>query len=689
MTSYAVTNIDKVAPTKPTAKADVTAATNKNVTVTATFSDDSAVREYILDNRTWQAYTAGITMTANGTVYFRAADAAGNVSDVTSYAVTNIDKVAPVKPTASADVTAATDKNVTVTATFSNDSAQKQYSTDNKTWQPYTSGVVMSANGTVYFRGIDAAGNISDVTSYAVTNITSGGTPVTPTVAPAKPTVAANVTTPTNKNVTVTATFSADSAQKQYSTDQKTWKAYTSGVVMSANGTVYFRAVGADGKTSEIASYTVSNIDRVAPAKPTAKANITTQTSGSVTVTATFSNDSAKKQYSTDQKTWKDYTTGVVMSKNDTVYFRGVDAAGNVSDIASYKVANIAAATDLSGSGTVTPGTDTTFKPKLSAAGVYTVTGSSGAAKGSVTVVDKSGKKVGSGTIKNGVVTFKKTLLLDNANSYTVIVKNTDKKGGAATYSVKLTPTELFTKGDNSDDTKTKAQTLAANSTANDWIGYGDAVDYYKLGVDAQGGFYDLAISGVRNNVKLTVYAADGRKVKGVTASAKKPNIALADLCLANGSYAVIEAPKAKKALNSDYTLKLTQKATFTGMKNNDWSKAEVLEKGATFTGALTKAPGGDVVDYCDVSKINTLYFDMTAGKTKVSFFDKDRKAVKVAEVKMANGSIKANAASLTLAAGNAATDHFTIAAIDAAVKYLKIEASGKTLNGYSITQIA
>ena len=79
----------------------------------------------------------------------------------------------------------------------------------------------------------------------------------------------------------------------------------------------------------------------------------------------------------------------------------------------------------------------------------------------------------------------------------------------------------------------------------------------------------------------------------------------------------------------------------------------------------------------------------MTAGKTKVSFFDKNKQAVKVASVKMANGSIKANAASLTLAAGNAATDHFTVAAIDDAVKYLKIEASGKTLNSYSITKIA
>ena len=103
-------------------------------------------------------------MSANGTVFFRGIDAAGNISEVTSYAVTNIDKVAPAKPTAVANITAATNQNVTVTATFSEDSATKQYSLDNTNWSAYTAGIVLSANGTVYFRGIDAAGNISQVT---------------------------------------------------------------------------------------------------------------------------------------------------------------------------------------------------------------------------------------------------------------------------------------------------------------------------------------------------------------------------------------------------------------------------------------------------------------------------------------------------------------------------------------------
>ena len=62
---------------------------------------------------------------------------------------------------------------MTVTAVFSADSAVKQFSLDNTAWQDYTSGVVMTKNGKVYFRGVDAAGNISDVTTYKVTNIIS------------------------------------------------------------------------------------------------------------------------------------------------------------------------------------------------------------------------------------------------------------------------------------------------------------------------------------------------------------------------------------------------------------------------------------------------------------------------------------------------------------------------------------
>jgi autotransporter passenger strand-loop-strand repeat protein len=666
---------DTEPPVKPVAAADITTATNRNVTVTAAFSNDSAVREYSLDGETWQSYTTGIVMSDNGTVYFRAADEAGNVSDIAEYEVTNIDKVAPEKPVATADVTDPTNQCITVTAAFSDDSTVKQYSLDNRTWQTYTAGVTVCDNGTVYFRAADEAGNVSDVAEYEVTNIDK--------VAPEKPVATADVTDPTNQCITVTAAFSDDSTVKQYSLDNRTWQTYTAGVTVCENGTVYFRAADTAGNVSDVAEYTVANIDTVAPDAPVAAADITTATTGKVTVTATFSDDSAQKQYSTDQKTWQAYTSGVVFTENGTVYFRGTDKAGNISDVTSYTVSNIIV-DDFSTGGTVAPGAEAVFTPKLEAAGLYTVSGTFKTAKGSVTVVDKTGKKVASGSVKNGVVTFKNPLLLDNSNTYKVVVKNTDKKGTTSAYTVELKAKELFTKGDNSDDTLKGAKTLAAGTTANDWVGYGDAVDYYKLGVNTAGGIYDLSLSGVKNNVKLTVYSKSGAKVKTVTASAKKPSIPLADLCLDSGSYAVIEAPKAAKAQNSDYALKFTEKATF-NRSNNDWNHAEALTADATFAGALSKAAGGDTVDYCDVSALSNLSFTNTAGKVKVSFFGADMQAVKVA-VKVAGGKNK-TAAAVSLASGK--TDNFTIGTLPGSVKYLKIEAAGKTLNSYTIGKIA
>ena len=261
--NYKVTNIsgggsttgDKTAPKVSNVKANITAATNKNVTVTATFSDNVSVSQKLYRIGTtgdWKNYSNGVTVSKNSTVYFKAVDASGNESKVASYKVTNIDKTAPTKPTVKANTTKATKQAVTVTATFSSDSAKKQYSLDNKTWSTYSGGVKLTKNGTVYFRGIDAVGNISQVASYKVTNIDK--------TAPAKPTAKASTTTATNQAVTVTATFSSDSAKKQYSLDNKTWSTYSSGVKLTKNGTVYFRGIDAAGNVSPVVSYKVSNI---------------------------------------------------------------------------------------------------------------------------------------------------------------------------------------------------------------------------------------------------------------------------------------------------------------------------------------------------------------------------------------------------------------------------------------------
>ena len=213
--SYTVGNIDKVAPVKPTASADITSPTNTDVLVTAVFSDDSAVKEYSLDGQIWKAYTTAIRFAENGSVYFRGTDTAGNTSGITSYSVSNINKVAPDKPVATVDVTVPTNTAVRVSAIFNENSVSNEYSLDNQNWQAYTGAITFTENGTVYFRSTDEAGNVSETTSYEVTNIDK--------VAPDQPTASADVTSPTNTDVLVTAVFSDDSAVKEYSTDGQNW----------------------------------------------------------------------------------------------------------------------------------------------------------------------------------------------------------------------------------------------------------------------------------------------------------------------------------------------------------------------------------------------------------------------------------------------------------------------------------
>ena len=331
-TVYNVGNIDRIAPDAPVVSADITAATNQNVTVSAVFAADSVKNEYSIDGGAWQTYTDAVVMTANGLVAFRSTDAAGNVSSETAYTVDYIDKVAPTAPIAVASTASMTNKSVLVNAVFAADSAKNEYSIDGGEWQTYKGVIVMTDNGTIVFRSTDAVGNASE-TMYTVDNIDK--------VAPDAPVAFADITEETNKNVSVSAVFAADSVKNEYSVDGGIWQKYTSAVVMISNGTITFRSTDAVGNTSE-STYTVDNIDKVAPDAPTAFADITDWTTENVIVKAAFADGTARNEYSFDGINWSKYISeGLMFNTNGTVQFRSLDAAGNISSVTTYEVSNI------------------------------------------------------------------------------------------------------------------------------------------------------------------------------------------------------------------------------------------------------------------------------------------------------------------------------------------------------------
>ena len=186
--------------------------------------------------------------------------------------------------------------------------------------------------------GIEYALNLDESQSL-VLSIAEGSE--TDTNVPIVLAVQADITSPTNGDVLVTATFSTDSEIKQYSLDGENWATYAGGVLFASNRKAYFRSIDAVGNISEVAEYEVTNIDRTAPNKPVVSANVTTPTNRSVTISAKFDEDTSTKEYSFDGEEWLKYTDAILCAKNETVSFRGIDAAGNVSEVVSLEVNNI------------------------------------------------------------------------------------------------------------------------------------------------------------------------------------------------------------------------------------------------------------------------------------------------------------------------------------------------------------
>ena len=80
------------------------------------------------------------------------------------------------------------------------------------------------------------------------------------------------------------------------------------------------------------------------PQGPTVTANVTSSTNGAVVLTASFSSDTVKKEYSENHgANWFPYPAngGVSRNSNGIVYFRGVDSNGNQSPVTQYAVSNI------------------------------------------------------------------------------------------------------------------------------------------------------------------------------------------------------------------------------------------------------------------------------------------------------------------------------------------------------------
>ena len=233
--------IDKIAPVAPIISTSPSAITNGNVTVTITYSNDSAIKKYKIENGNERDYTAPFNVAENTTVTAIASDALGNTTS-SSISIINIDTSAPEVPTFEMMPNTLTNGAVTVTINFSQDSAVRKYKIGNGSEQTYTAPVVITSNTTITAIALDEAGNKSSA-SVAVNNIDN----TAPTI-----TVKPYNTSPTNKPVTVVIQINDNGIISEDSHR------------FDANGSFTFTAKDSVGNSTS-KEVTISNIDTIPP----------------------------------------------------------------------------------------------------------------------------------------------------------------------------------------------------------------------------------------------------------------------------------------------------------------------------------------------------------------------------------------------------------------------------------------
>ncbi len=356
-----VANIDKIIPTVVYGTNGGANLQTASTTVTASDLGGSNIAslQYVWDTQNsttpssgWVTFTNGSAITKTGVtgtyyLWVKAIDNAGNTYITKSNAF-GTDVTPPINPAMSASPTGWTNGNVTVTITYPADAVIKEYSTDGTIWSTYISGVIVTTNNTtVYARGTDASGNQSGQSTLTVANIdkisptivygTNGGT---------------NIQT-ASTTVTAGDLGGSNIASVQYfwdtqnaTTPSSGWITFTNGSTITKTGVtgtyyLWVKAIDNAGNTY-ITKSNAFGTDVTPPINPAMSASPTGWTNGNVTVTITYPADAVIKEYSTNGATWNSYTSGVIVTiNNTTVYARGTDAAGNQSGQSTITVANI------------------------------------------------------------------------------------------------------------------------------------------------------------------------------------------------------------------------------------------------------------------------------------------------------------------------------------------------------------
>ena len=279
--------------------------------------------------------------------------------------------------------------------------------------------------------------------------------------------------------------------------------------------------------------------------------------------------------------------------------------------------------------------------------GIFQVLGGvSGSLKAKAALYNADGKKTASITISNGKITMKPQTLA--AGTYYIMVESRDKGKTAGEYTLSVAGTRFPDPVQNNTPYDATALPLseAGAGNANGWVGLGDSIDYYRIDPDRAGQVF-VGVSGLTAKVKVTLYRADGKKLKSVTLSKDNGNVFKNGLLLDKEAvYLSVESgDKGKGKQNTGYTLTVDDRYFPAASDDNSRDKAAELALDANGSGSASNWVGmGDAIDYyrIDPAAAGRVYIgigNLTA-KVKVTLYRADGKKLKSVSLSKDNADI-------------------------------------------------
>ena len=278
------------------------------------------------------------------------------------------------------------------------------------------------------------------------------------------------------------------------------------------------------------------------------------------------------------------------------------------------------------------------------AAGSMTVSLSNVTAKLKVTLYNEQGKKLKSVTVSGDKAVFE-NLLVPGA-AYLSVESGDKGKGKQNSYydisiSDKYFPTETVANNSFEEAYRNNRVDLSSGSAkVSDWVGYGDAVDYYYLGASGPGEM-TVTLSNVTAKLKVTLYDEQGKKLKSVTVSSDKT--AFEKLLVPGAAYLSVESgDKGKGKQNSYYDITINDKYFPTeSVANNSFAEAEEIKLSTTVNTSISGWVGyQDGYDYYKLMATGPGSFSISINgvdpdkKLKVSLYDANQKKIKTWSVK-------------------------------------------------------